>query len=612
MTVWAFDIETVNWDSFLLGGAVGGIGAERRRILFRTPQQIVDWYESTGPKDLILSHFGGRFDFLYLIDLIRCPWNATLSGSGIISMKAAGHAECRDTYRFAPLSLDAWSGKKTVQVLPCICPEKCRGYCAFSHSLRRADYNRVADYCLHDCEILLDVWTEYVERLESAGVRVRNSKGDVRRTIGGIAWATLSEMCDVGATPDHETYQAELQSYYGGRVEVFRTVAETGHRDDVNSMYTWGLLQPTPTGVCTVIDRAPDALRAFARQSHGCYDATVKTPAGRFPLVPRRGKDSAIIWATGETRGVYTQPELQSAVDHGASVEIHTARTWPTLARVYEPWVTLAYGIRERAAEAGDKSMRAYAKWLCNSASGKLCQGIETQSLYIRPSDEQLMRWVQLPDNVRNERLRALGKNGDVFVDTSRRQVPASARPIHGAYMISRARLALLARLERAGDDALYCDTDAVYSRRDDATDRDDVRLGAWKYEGAMCDWHATAPKLYRYTPTSGEGAGRIQVKAKGIPKADPEKYDALRAGGSVALDVGVETVKTALDKHGRAFIRKASARSLQASPRLAGLRYILPDGATVAPHRAADGGYSWPGIDAIAADITPRLRPGK
>lgn len=524
-------------------------------------------------------------------------WVGSLAGSALVSLRAKGYADIRDTYRLFPISLAKWTGLKESLDLPCDCENGCGGFCSIrARGMNPALYHRMVEYCEQDCRALLHAYQRDVARLESVGFDIRNARGDVRRTLGSVAWFTASKMGGVDQEPlSFPEYSSGLAAYYGGRTEVFRKIADSGYRYDVNSMYPWALLSPVPVGASKEFDGA-QARRAFREGYPGAYDATLQIPECRFAPVPHRHDDS-LVWAHGTVTGTWTGIELQAALDRGASiVNLPRAVCYPSEEPVYRPYVEQYYQQRFDAKCAGDDSWAAILKLALNSLTGKLAQKTEVCTLKVRPDNP--LDFIAGDENEKRKRTGWIG--GDAFVQIHHKVSPC-ARPIHAATLTSRARVKLLERLERAGSDAIYCDTDSVYTISIDSADVGDA-LGQWGLEGTLSDWLAPGPKMYRYIGEDGPMA-----RAKGVPRATFEDVDRLVAGEQIQKTVGVEGVRSAFRSVDRAFVARTIKRQLRSTPLVAGTRWVEHDGSTSSVERSPNGSYWWGPIN--AGEHVKRLR---
>lgn len=599
--LWAYDIECEKWDRLVLGAAVSECGDV---CTWYDERGFREWYERTTDRDIAIAHNGGRYDALCLIDAcgVDIEWSAAVAGSSIIRLQAPGHAECRDSFRLFAISLKDWTGAKAALDLPCICGEKCGGYCSISRRMPRAQKQRLLDYCVQDCRALLRAYQTDIGALEESGFSVYDRRGLPRLTIGAVSWHTAKALAGYNEPLDVDPWEAwhvhdhGREAYYGGRTEVFRTRVEAGFRYDIHSAYPWALTLPVPHGQSKLI---ASGRRAFDGELPGIFRADVLIPDSRIPPLAHRGRNGSLLWATGHVSGVWTGIELRRSLDSGVRiVRLRDARIWPEESPIFRPYMEHVYSLRVKAKAAHDKRWDAVLKLCMNSLSGKLAQRPEVTT--IRLTDEPLSDagW-----------LGPLGRAGRMWIQVTRRLAPC-ARPQMAAVLTSRVRGVLLSRLERADFGAVYCDTDSVYCVRPDDTDVTDNELGTWGFDGVMSDWLSGGPKVYAYN-----AHGSRYAKAKGVPKASPDDVRTLATGdGTVRRVSGVRGLTGALRAGERAFVARELSRTRRAPVAVVGTRYVLPDGSTVPLRREASGRYVWPGIDASPSDaktVRERLDSG-
>lgn len=584
MTVWSYDIETADWSTFVRGTAYDGNSS----IIFKREEEAAEWYRGLSTRDEVLAHNGGAFDFIQLIGATPdLSWSATMAGGNIVSCRAKGGALCRDTKRLFPLSLSKWTGRKDETGLECKCGEDCGGYCSISLDLPPAKMRRLEEYMVNDAVVLWDQWHEDVPRLEADGLIVQ-SKNGIRGTIGGVSWATAATIAGLPlrSPPEWDDYDAGRAAYYGGRCEVGQIEADRGYRYDVHAMYPWALTFDVPTGERRSYTGAA-ARRAYARHELGLYGARVRLPDDDLPALPHRyqGGDvpptrnrsarfsrGRMLWATGVIEGFWSGVELRAAERHGAVIEdITHADVWSSQAPIFKPYVEMIYAARRRALESCPKGnppkckcdgcrWGAVIKWFANSLTGKLGQRASFSDLTVcAAGDRPLENWDQLG-----------GNDSRVYART-RREVPASGLTWAAATLTARARVKLLDRLARHRGRWLYCDTDSTYLLDRDGRDVHESKLGTFGYEGEAIDWHAMAPKLYRYR----DEKGKAHVRARGVPRATWAKYDTLREGGHVTVS-GPARIRSS----GGRFKRRDVTRShLDVTSGWVGTRRVTRDG---------------------------------
>lgn len=590
MTTHFFDIETARWSTFVLGAAVCRPTETRDTALIVKPlwsiQAVREWYLSLPEDDTVLAHFGGGFDFVFLVSILpELSWQAGMAGASAVWLKAKGHARCQDSMRLFPLTLSKWTGAKGETGVPCTCGRQCGGYCAFDESPQWPYRRACMDYCVQDCIAGLTQWLEDTERLASSGFDVHTPRG-IRGTIGGVAWHTAAAMggLDPNAPVDWEDYEAGRLAYYGGRCEVGQVRAPSGREYDVRSMYPWALSLAVPIGSRRSLV-GPAARAAYERGLHGSYRADVILPETDIPLLPHRAPESRdkgrinrgrLLWATGAVSGHWTAIELSAAENTGARiVSLDRAHVWESEAPIFEPYVSHVYSERRKAIDASDARWGGVLKWFANSLSGKLAMRPEVTSLRVlAPGDAIEEGWQQCGS-----------PSSRVWCSTTRK--PSSCALTHvAAALTARARVKLLERLLRHSGTWLYCDTDSTYLASDDDTDTDGEDFGTWADNGAFTDWRALAPKLYRFRADGGKGI----VKARGIPGATWDDVSTLEQGGKIVRTQGIDGLRRGQGAFQTKHLERAWLDAKNQSR--CGTRFVNADGRTRPLHAVKHGDY--------------------
>lgn len=574
---WAFDVEAEGFDTFACAAAVSTAGD---RLVFRHVDRVRDWYRSLDASDIVWSHGGGGYDFLLLVGIEEDrSWQGRTGGGSLLSCRAHGGADCRDSMALFPLKLSDWTGKKMRLDLPCSCGEPgCEGYCSIrARGMPRALMRRLIERCVSDCEILLEALVRDIARLRALGLDV-DYQDRPRLTMGSIAWKTAARLAGIDATRSLEwgEYDAGMRARYGGRCEVGQVSAPSGERYDLRMAYPAALTLPVPCGTRRALFGL-SASRAYQRGAAGCFHALVYVPEG-LPLVPHRrrfggrgrGKAGKLLWTTGWLDDWWVREELHALEAYGGRIlKIDAAHVWSDEEPLYEPFVDLMWQARAAAQRSGDRAWETICKLGANSLSGKLQQGPERDVLKVQArGDDPPLGWHWHGGRVWSQRLR---------------HVPACARPIEAAVMLARTRVRVLDRMIEHPDTWLYTDTDSFY-----LTERDDrgvgPGLGEWKYEGSLTRWMALAPKLVRYVDHNGEE----QVRARGIPRATWETLDQLARGVTVSRR-GVARIRASEGRLKGIEIRRAWG---DVNEGWAGMRRVEVNGRTRALHRREEGDY--------------------
>jgi hypothetical protein len=555
--VW--DIETASWDRFVVGQAISATG-----------ERFTSWSEDDFARHLLAqsgcwyAHAGGRFDAIWLLDWLHrhgVPATVRLRGAGILSL-TVGALEIRDSFAIAPMSLAKLAplggAQKIALSLPCECGTDCGGYCVLAGILDRGgpssrERATVEAYLSADCDGLRAALDALASFAAGQGI-------PLGLTIGGTAWGTARAWLGLDAAPpDLARYRRLRGAYYGGRTEVFATEAAAGHRYDIHSSYPAALSRTAlPVGPGQLRDRVI-ASRYFAAGKPCILAAEVEVPESDVPPLPYRATDR-LLYPHGPVTGCWTSHELRHAVSCGAVVRrVAWGHVWDEESAFLAPFADRVWGLRAAAAAedtAAGAARAAWCKWLANSLTGKLAQRPENESLRFLPSIGRAPP--ELDDGETILRVTA----GGVWATRESVRVSPCAHVQLAAWLTSEARCELHRQLVHASA-RLYCDTDSVYSGHELSRRVGDA-LGEWGHEGALSDWRALAPKVYRYTDPD---TGKVAVRGKGLSGLDAAGFAALETGEAWTLQRGVDGVRTALQRAGvtgSLFRRRSITRRLR------------------------------------------------
>lgn len=571
-----FDIECADWDRFVCGC-----------ILHADGTKYVSWDEDDFAIALLdcegvyYAHAGGRYDMLWLADYCIRHQIAIVDlkprGSGIMSMRV-GELECRDSYALVPMALakaaPIGGQEKSSLSLPCVCGESCGGYCALAGDLTSRQKRLVTEYLVQDCVALLAM-------LRALATRCADLQITAGLTVGGTAWATAKDWCDLPKCQhDLGRYDAIRRGYYGGRNEVYRPWAPRGERYDIHSSYPAALTRVSlPIGPPMHL-KGRAAGESYRSGHAGIYRATVIVPAMHIPPLPAREADR-LLYPTGAIDGVWTGLELRHAESCGAHItKIIWCYSWKTSLPILKPYAERVWKIRDAnsypEASGSDKAFAAWIKWLANSLTGKTAQSPDHESLTFIPAIDGP------PILTRDAKVIAVNDHG-CWVVTESRRVDACAHVEWAAHLTAEARIEdhrQLLHAEEMGQ-ALYTDTDSVYASTTLAR-KIGPNLGEWGHEGSLEDWQALAPKVYRYRDPH---TAKVHVRGKGMSDLTSEGFDSLARGDDWIVSRGVDGLKTSLRSHAsQLFRRKHLSRSLSPFPGWIGGRLLDGRGGTYPP----------------------------
>lgn len=590
--------------------------------------------------DLLLSlegrffaHNGGKFDVLWFLNHVRMRGlKATCYAQGqrLTNVRVGKLILC-DSYALIPMSLEKGAGlgryAKSTTGLDCVCDSACGGYCSIKRTMSVAAMRRLVDYLEVDCRATLSMLDGVIDYCD------RNDL-DLQYTIGGSSWTTAKRWLGLSAADwtwgsrgqsASTLYQFARQGYFGGRTQVFRPLAESGWRYDVNSAYPAALATlALPTG--QPIERwGSAAARAYANGEEGIYRARIRVPQCHIPPLPTRGH-LRLVYPTGTIDGIWAANEIRYAEENGCRVQrIDTGLCWDSSHVVFASLCKYVWELRDKA---GPKTtLGTWLKWFANSLTGRLAIRPEGETIVIGtnlstgfkscPADFDCKNGARhgstskrCCEHLCTKRCGATlplgdwGQNFGVFVK-HRWQIADSAHVHYAAYLTAHARIALHRQLtddEADGYSAVYCDTDSCYSITERVNNIGPA-LGQFKKEGTFeplpvdVEGDATehrygfislAPKTYRYHAFSDDGKSKTSVASKGV-EANAVNFARLIRGESVTTNRGVKSIRSA-SRDGDFFVRKSITRSVLGTEDVNGVRWfgdrwLADDGVTHPQH---------------------------
>lgn len=571
-----FDIETEDWDRFVLGAVHEVRTRETWTFTHRHEADMIARILSFSGN--AYAHFGGRFDFLWFLDAARrygALDNAYVelieSGSRIIIARIQREGMddliLRDSHAMFPLRLAQIGGKDEVGLTCDGSRHECRelirvqtalsrpvkgcgGYCQIRRNMSRADRDRVMAYCVQDCVALAEGLTGLISFARDT------AKVDLAATTGATAWKTAMSRGLIGPTPHTpRTWDRVRQAYFGGRVIVRESYAPIVHRYDITSSYPHQCSQPLPDGPPIVLPSPREARAAFRKARPGIYEGEVTVPPMDIPPLPARATVRGAIrnvFPTGKFHGSWALPEIEYAESLGCSFVPTGAVVFPEERIIFADMMAEMIGLRLKVGK--DSREGAILKLWANSLYGKFAQ---------RPPESHLA--MAGPHMVPEGSIPVEGADMVWRIPLKRSApIPKSSHIEKAAYITARARIQQHKMMIFGFGGTVYGDTDSVYCRSErPAASGLGAGLGAWVYEGSATDFQARAPKLYRMTTDKGP-----KIRGKGLPipslldrQAADAFWNRVEHGAPLRFAAGVESFRAAIRKRGPIFMRREMER---------------------------------------------------
>lgn len=603
-----YDLECANWTDFVCGGYLESDGTYQLYSEHRSAGPVND---QTRMADMMLArggtvwaHGGGFYDHKWLIDIAaRRNYTADISSAGprIVTARI-GKLNLRDTYALIPATLKELTAGQGIHKeeldLPCICENKCAGYCSIKRDMPVARYRRLTEYLRADCESLM-------QAMQKVRAYAADNDLDMTATVGSSSWRTMQRW--LGLPPadlDANEHTFARGGYYGGRCQIpWPGEHRDVYRYDVSSMYPWSMKElAMPIGQHTRVYGA-DARAAFGREAPGLYQCTIDVPDMHLPPLPYRTKNR-ISYPTGRLTGTWCLPEIQYALSIGCKLrDVGEAIYWHRKAeKLFAPYVDKHFDLR---AAVGKKSpVGIWLKFRLNSPTGKLGANPEKEHFFVNPSvikkcpSSERCKYDGQWDCARcceyhcTQRCGAMAEHSDYIWSQYRYHLDDCAHVEWASYLTAGARIEWHRQAVSVADgwDVLYGDTDSLRTLQP-RTRRIGLTLGLWNDEGRIKRFVGHAPKTYweeHYTDDSGACplcksrlesgtvCSHIDAKAKGLgaPRDKPLEL------GKVYPRKGVIGLKHGA-KLGTLFTAKDGGRKARFGT---GDRVLLDNGRTRAP----------------------------
>lgn len=587
------DIETADWDEFVMGGVYLEKYDEVSISDWKHEDCFVDSLlrlkgekrrnGKPGPAN-VWAHNGGKFDWKWFLDHVyKREIAAQLFASGgriVVCEIPAGQKQCPyglkllDSYALVPMSLKRFTAGQGIEKeqleLTCKCGRECGGYCRINRKMTAKDLRVLAKYLTADLMSL-------GEALKNLRRFALHNDLDLGATVGSSAWRTASRWLEL---PNAEYTESQhfyaRRSYYGGRCHVGATESPAGFRYDVNSMYPASLMRAElPVGPHEFMS-APNARSAYRDSLPGIYSATVHMPDGlNLAPLPIRTK-TRIYYPVGKFSGVWTQPELAYAERFG-EVRVQGGMVWGDSDRLFPRFVESLFSLRASAPGGKKSPLGEWLKFYLNSLTGKLAVKPYKSRILLHPTRAMLVRAIEeslpsethvchvcgekglacLDDCSGRRGPRPLGRPGDDSIWS----VPILSLDPCGhipwaAYLTATSRVEWHTMATSVGDgsDVVYGDTDSVFCEKVRNHQIGDA-CGQWSYEGEYLDLKVLAPKVYHLLKL-GEDIRSFQ--AKGVRPESANDLVVGMDGRTQPIPTGVRIVGVRAGARNQKFFQKA------------------------------------------------------
>lgn len=466
-----FDIESNDWKDYVLGGIYDGETFESFSNVHDLCAKL-DTFKNTK----IFAHFGGIFDFLFLLDTwgIENSFDSdiVMRGSSVFTFKRGSNTFI-DSSGILPFSLE--SAAKGFMVS--------HQKLSIDHTKKKTITPKLIKYLKHDCISLYEVIERFyaVDLLEGI---------NFKPTLASQSLEVLRSYLTKSIPSINSRAKDEFirQGYAGGRVEIFRPIYQSVAGKNL-FYYDFNSLYPAVMRDLNVPGKIIRISKKVADLS--IVDCEVEAPKNVFlPVLWKKGKNK-FFFPTGKFRGVFPSSEIHEAVRAGYTIhKVFKSMEFENLGPLFKDYIDDLYRIKN---DSTDPVRKMIGKLFLNAGYGRLAIKRDKEILVIDDGSNGLK-----PTDIFMGDYR-LAKKPNYFRGFS--------HPAIGAFITAEARLKLYRAMLPIQDKVYYCDTDSIVT-----TEKLPVsnKLGELKLEGTSDRACFLLPKTYVFGN---------QVKMKGFPK---------------------------------------------------------------------------------------------
>lgn len=517
------DIEAYKWIQFLCIGYYSQYDLDdgtRGEILeiFEDMHEFIEFVFSEGnPYDTIMAHFGGKYDFNFILKALfelgerRYHIHDIIPrGSGILCFKAS---EIEYSYNAYPekehdkLIIDSYKDeagrrvykykKRTIvfrdssAILPFSLASITENFDVETKK-GTIDYEtmdkvtpEVIDYLIDDLKGLYQSIRKYSDwpLIKNAGMATTMASQALRvfRTFMHKPIPSLTSKVD----------QFVRGAYFGGRTEIFKpfysqkTDFDILKTYDVNSLYPYVMAEyEYPTKFAGWVDE-------YYPDSMGFYDVEVDVPESLY--IPPLGtvydpeKWNRFIFPTGKFRGKWSTVELNYAISLGVKItRVFKGAIFENGGFIFRSYIITFY--EKRLQSKGNSVDNILSKLLMNSLYGRFGLALVREQLEIDNGEEGAVPHMDIPMDDEGYSFFRLIKKKTVL-DSTFTNVAISA------WVTSLARIHMHREYMRAPEKLYYTDTDSIFTS--DSYDKNSKSLGEMKLEYKSKEACFLLPKTY-------------------------------------------------------------------------------------------------------------------
>ena len=482
-----YDIESRNWSEHVVSAfyTKDKDGFEVLEFFKRVDDFLEFCFDyDRNPCEEIWCHFGGIFDFLFILNEAMfyhkrfdvkeiIPRGSGMLSIKVFSVKNNRHITFRDSSAILPFGLDSITENFGVQ--------NKKGNLDRTRITR--DTKEVREYLESDVKGL---WQSLTAFREWTPIKEAGHKS----TIAGQAIEVLRLylMRDIPCL--NKSQDAFIRrGYYGGRTEILKPLYHGKKKElnyyDINSLYPYVMANNNiPTDPLYKTNSFK-----FGKDT-GFVEATVLIPKDMYipplPTMFEVGMSKKLIFPVGEFTGVWASCELEYAMSLGVKVKkVHQAllfkEPWP----VFKSFINAMYEVRQKSKKNSVDNV--LAKLLMNSCYGRFGLKRERECISVGPDDSNA-KFYQPISTFWLEN----GCNREIY--KYKEEIETFSNVGVAAWVTALARIENHKTMMKFKEDVYYTDTDSFFTPKKAEITND---LGGLKLEYSLSQACFLLPKTY-------------------------------------------------------------------------------------------------------------------
>ena len=462
-----WDIEAENWNEF----KVASIYNDKKQFICYSTKEIIKRMIEIG--GIFYSHYGGGYDNHFLLKDLKKRFCMKWENIGSRLVKISVYYknskkklfELRDSFFILPTSLKKLAIELTDE----------RKQDIDRKHIERLTKKELNDYVLSDSRILFKVITNYLKIV---------NKQNIKKTIASECFSEHKKLYNHKELRVPAYYDKYIrQSYSGARTEVFKRYGKNLKYYDFKSMYPSVMFEKEfPSGYIV-------NTKTFIKDKFGIYNCDVVTPDLDIPFLHTYNEDKKLIFPNGSFKGVYTSIEIEKAITLGYKIKILNGYYFTKKARPFQSYIKKWYGLKQKAEDEKNNSLRYISKLYLNSLYGKFGQRRVFRKI------------IHLENNIKHyidKGFKVVDFDENLNFIVVEEETRAKYTTCHiASFCCAYARIKLYEAIENIkslGGEVYYCDTDSIVTNIDLPIGKN---LGDLDLEQEIKEGIFLAPKFY-------------------------------------------------------------------------------------------------------------------